>query len=162
MTGIRRWLEGLELGQYVETFEENNIDLDIALDLSDQDLKDLRVTSMGHRKRLLRADSGFSESTDNQAILTKGTRARKYSWACVEKIPERGAIATPLVRIGSVSRDRDLPSVDGIHHVEHLARVREIGFRQDNRKSPLLESGNNLRKSSGQYRCHAFERFVEQ
>ena len=58
-----RQLEGLELGQYVETFEENNIDLDIARDLGDQDLKDLGVTSMGHRKLLLRAigeSPGFS------------------------------------------------------------------------------------------------------
>ena len=39
MTGVHQWLEGLDLGQYVETFEKNNIDLDIARDLGDQDLK---------------------------------------------------------------------------------------------------------------------------
>jgi len=52
---IRNWLDGLGLAQYAGSFVDNDLDLDLVADLSDSDLKDLGVTSMGHRKKLLRA-----------------------------------------------------------------------------------------------------------
>jgi len=52
---IRDWLAGLALTQYAEAFEDNDLDLDLVADLADSDLKDLGVSSMGHRKKLLRA-----------------------------------------------------------------------------------------------------------
>jgi class 3 adenylate cyclase/tetratricopeptide (TPR) repeat protein len=52
---IRSWLESLGLALYAETFEENDLDVELAADLTDADLKDLGVASMGHRKKLLRA-----------------------------------------------------------------------------------------------------------
>lgn len=76
MTSIRRWLEGLELGQYVETFEKNNIDFDIARDLGDQDLKDLGVTSMGHRKRLFRIDSVSAAPRRCERLLWRSAKVR--------------------------------------------------------------------------------------
>ncbi len=54
---IRSWLEKLGLDLYAGDFEENDLDLDLAADLTDADLKDLGVASMGHRKKLLRAPS---------------------------------------------------------------------------------------------------------
>ena len=63
---------------------------------------------------------------------------------------------------GQSAGDRYLAAVDGVHHVEHLSRMGEIGFRQDYREPPLLESGDHLCKPSGQHRRYAFERFVEQ
>ena len=38
-----------------EAFERHDLNLDLAADLSDEDLEKLGVTSMGHRKRLLGA-----------------------------------------------------------------------------------------------------------
>jgi hypothetical protein len=69
-------LEGLELGQYVETFEKNNIDFDIARDLGDQDLKDLGVTSMGHRKRLFRIDSVSAAPRRCERLLWRSAKVR--------------------------------------------------------------------------------------
>ena len=54
MHGIRQWLEGIGLQQYAETFERNDVDLDVLCDLSEEDLHRLGV-SLGHRKRMLRA-----------------------------------------------------------------------------------------------------------
>ncbi len=51
---IRRWLAELGLEAYADPFEQNDIDLDLACDLQDEDLKELGVASLGHRKRLLR------------------------------------------------------------------------------------------------------------
>jgi class 3 adenylate cyclase len=53
-TPIRQWLEKLGLGQYAQSFAENDISFAVLPDLTDQDLKDVGV-SLGHRRQLLRA-----------------------------------------------------------------------------------------------------------
>ena len=52
---IADWLEKLGLGQYAQRFAENDIDFSILPDLTDQDLKEIGVSSLGHRRQLLRA-----------------------------------------------------------------------------------------------------------
>ena len=49
------WLERLGLGQYAQRFVENDIDFALFTKLTDADLKELGVISLGHRKRLLEA-----------------------------------------------------------------------------------------------------------
>ena len=55
MQQIADWLQKLGLGQYAQRFAENDIDFAILPDLTDQDLKELGVVSLGHRRQLLRA-----------------------------------------------------------------------------------------------------------
>jgi hypothetical protein len=55
MQQIADWLEKLGLGQYAPRFAENDINFAILSDLTDQDLKELGVSSLGHRRQLLRA-----------------------------------------------------------------------------------------------------------
>src|SRR5262245_46406717 len=55
MPEIADWLQKLGLGQYAYRFAENDIDFRVLPDLTDQDLKDLGVASLGHRRLLLRA-----------------------------------------------------------------------------------------------------------
>lgn len=52
---LAEWLKGLGLGQYADAFAENDIDFSLLEDLTDADLKELGVASLGHRKRLLAA-----------------------------------------------------------------------------------------------------------
>ena len=52
---IQEWLEGLGLAQYAAAFAENDIDFAILDKLTDADLKELGISSLGHRKRLLAA-----------------------------------------------------------------------------------------------------------
>ncbi|MBR1281597.1 AAA family ATPase [Bradyrhizobium sp. AUGA SZCCT0177] len=54
-TDIAEWLGGHGLGQYAKTFAENNIDYSVLPDLTEDDLEKLGVSSLGHRKKLLRA-----------------------------------------------------------------------------------------------------------
>ena len=49
------WLRGLGLEQYVASFRENAVTADLLADLTTQDLKEIGVTAVGHRRRLLRA-----------------------------------------------------------------------------------------------------------
>ena len=55
MSEIRTWLESLELGQYADVFEENAIEQDVVHVLTEDHLKDLGVTVLGHRLRILDA-----------------------------------------------------------------------------------------------------------
>src|SRR5215471_6051848 len=55
MQQVADWLEKLGLGQYAQRFAENDIDFAVLGKLNDTDLKELGVTSLGHRKRLLEA-----------------------------------------------------------------------------------------------------------
>jgi class 3 adenylate cyclase len=60
MPQIADWLQKLGLGQYTQRFVENDIDFSILPDLTDQDLKELGVVSLGHRRQLLRAIAQLS------------------------------------------------------------------------------------------------------
>lgn len=50
---IAEWLETLGLGEYARAFADNHIDFAVLGELTDGDLKELGITSLGHRKRLL-------------------------------------------------------------------------------------------------------------
>jgi hypothetical protein len=63
MQQIADWLEKLGLAQYVERFSENDIDFAILEELTDQDLEKIGVSSLGHRRKLLRAISNLGDGT---------------------------------------------------------------------------------------------------
>jgi hypothetical protein len=52
---IGGWLRGLRLERYEQAFRENEIDADVLPSLTVEDLKDLGVTLVGDRRRLLDA-----------------------------------------------------------------------------------------------------------
>ena len=64
---ITDWLEKLGLGQYARRFAENDIDFTLLTKLTDANLKELGVTSLGHRMRLLEA---IAERAAPSAALT--------------------------------------------------------------------------------------------
>src|SRR5262245_53406955 len=51
---IADWLNSIGLGEYAQRFIDNDIDVDVLSELTDQDLEKLGV-SLGHRRKLLRA-----------------------------------------------------------------------------------------------------------
>ncbi|MEI5996571.1 AAA family ATPase [Paraburkholderia bengalensis] len=61
---IELWLGGLGLEQYAQAFADNDIDASMLPALSDADLKELGVRSLGHRKRLLAAIAQMSAPAD--------------------------------------------------------------------------------------------------
>ncbi|MFQ5946574.1 MAG: AAA family ATPase, partial [Anaerolineae bacterium] len=52
---VEAWLRGLGLEQYAEAFSENHIDAETLGKLTEEDLRDIGVTSVGHRRKLLDA-----------------------------------------------------------------------------------------------------------
>ena len=52
---VAEWLRTLGLERYETTFRENDVNSELSPDLTADDLKDLGVTSIGHRRQLLKA-----------------------------------------------------------------------------------------------------------
>src|SRR5947209_7450417 len=55
MMDVGEWLGGLGLGQYAKAFADNDIDADVLQQLTSDDLKELGVNLLGHRRKLLTA-----------------------------------------------------------------------------------------------------------
>lgn len=51
---VARWLESIGLAQHEELFREQGFDAEGLADLTDEDLRELGINAMGHRKTLLR------------------------------------------------------------------------------------------------------------
>jgi hypothetical protein len=63
---VGAWLRGLGLGQYEPTFRDNDIDAGLLPTLTADDLRELGIASLGHRKRLLAAISMLTGPADLQ------------------------------------------------------------------------------------------------
>jgi class 3 adenylate cyclase len=55
MSRVREWLEMIGLAQYADAFRDNDIDIDLLGQLDDLILKDIGVSSAGHRLRIRNA-----------------------------------------------------------------------------------------------------------
>ncbi|MGD9882754.1 MAG: adenylate/guanylate cyclase domain-containing protein [Reyranella sp.] len=71
---VRAWLHGLGLGQYAEAFEANHIDGAMLRGLTADDLRELGVTSLGHRKRLLEAAANLKTDEPEAVAATPERR----------------------------------------------------------------------------------------
>jgi class 3 adenylate cyclase len=60
---IAGWLRGLGLEQYEPAFRENDIDGDVLRRLTAEDLRDIGIASVGHRRRLLDAIKALPADT---------------------------------------------------------------------------------------------------
>ncbi len=76
MSDIREWLEELGLGQFADAFEENDIVLEHVPDLTHDVLKELGVSSIGHRMTMLKAAAIRAETAaPESAQPTDGSSA---------------------------------------------------------------------------------------
>src|SRR5215470_16597818 len=66
---IAAWLNGLGLGQYEQAFRDNEIDERVLPGLTAEDLKELGVKLIGHRRRLLDAISALGTSAPAVATI---------------------------------------------------------------------------------------------
>jgi hypothetical protein len=82
---IEAWLRGLGLGQYEATFRENEINEKVLPNLTAEDLRDMGIGIIGHRRMLL----------DAIAVLHA---AQKVQRSATAPAPISAAIATPRPR----------------------------------------------------------------
>jgi class 3 adenylate cyclase len=71
MQEIADWLRGLGFEQYIRCFAEDDIESSILRDLSDDDLEKIGVTSLGHRRKLLRAIADFKNIEKSAPVAAR-------------------------------------------------------------------------------------------
>src|SRR5271163_3757926 len=70
------WLRSLGLGKYEAVFRENDIDETVLLNLTAEDLKELGVASLGHRRKLLDAIAALrSDVSGKSPSVDAGTKS---------------------------------------------------------------------------------------
>ncbi len=67
--GIESWLRELGLDQYIEAFRNNDVDTALLGSLTAEDLKEIGITSVGHRRRLLDAIAARSRVDEHAARI---------------------------------------------------------------------------------------------
>src|SRR6516162_9350211 len=87
---IGSWLRDLGFAQYEAAFRENEIDDQVLPRLTAEDLKDLGVGSVGHRRKLLDAIAALATPTRSEAV-----RAPPSS-SVLPKAPEVSAERRPI------------------------------------------------------------------
>jgi hypothetical protein len=94
------WLRGLGLGQYETNFRDNKIDAGLLPRLTIDDLKDIGVSAVGDRRRLLDAITVLAkpQATDRSRSRTYGetavvthARCRRNCWRTSASTPTRSA-----------------------------------------------------------------------
>lgn len=70
---IDAWLHGIGLAQYGELFRSNDIDGAMLRQLSADDLKELGVASLGHRKKLLEVIAALGAAPESLATIRFGS-----------------------------------------------------------------------------------------
>lgn len=73
MHDIAEWLERQGFGEYAEAFARNKIDRDVLSSLTGDDLKEIGVTTVGDRRRLLDAITILSRANDarHEGVVTE-------------------------------------------------------------------------------------------
>jgi class 3 adenylate cyclase len=85
MSATRDWLEAIGLGQYADAFEANHIDWDLLTQIDDQLLKDIGVSSAGHRLRLRNAIAKLAPTVIAEANSTNAVSATEASVQSAER-----------------------------------------------------------------------------
>src|ERR1700739_3673151 len=85
MSNVRRWLEAIGLAQYADAFEAHDIDMELLRKVDDQALKDIGVSSPGHRLRLRSAIAAVSQQPPPEAKATSGLAGRGSATSSAER-----------------------------------------------------------------------------
>ena len=72
---VAAWLRGLGLEQYAQLFRDNDIDGEILCGMTAEDLKELGITSFGHRRRLLNAITALGGEPPTRDMAESATSA---------------------------------------------------------------------------------------
>ena len=66
---VSTWLHGLGMGRYAEAFEANHVDANTLPMLTQADLVEIGVTSVGHRRRLLAAIAALGQAEPGEPAV---------------------------------------------------------------------------------------------
>jgi hypothetical protein len=98
---IAAWLESLGLGQYATAFESNAIDAETLPKLTVEDLKEIGVAALAHRKKILEAIAALEgdqhASPSRSSTGKKAVTSRHLSFAVRPREAERRQLTVMFV-----------------------------------------------------------------
>ncbi|MET0706070.1 MAG: adenylate/guanylate cyclase domain-containing protein [Tardiphaga sp.] len=130
MPDLAEWLGSYGLSQYAQAFSENNIDYSILPELTENDLKNIGISSLGHRKKLLKAIRELVQApidttgTVSAASGGSGTQPRETEFRQVT------VVFTDLVGSTQLSENldpEDLQELIGAYRKECGEAIRRYG-----------------------------------
>jgi hypothetical protein len=71
---VKTWLGGLGLGQYGQLFQDNAIDLEVLPHLTGDDLREMGVVAIGHRRKLLQAIEALQGASGGEPEVSMAAR----------------------------------------------------------------------------------------
>ena len=78
---VGEWLKRIGLGQYEANFRDNKIDADMLPRLTGDDLKDIGVSALGDRLRLLDAIAALARAKPPRTLLSPCQNLRRLKLA---------------------------------------------------------------------------------
>ncbi|WOH47519.1 adenylate/guanylate cyclase domain-containing protein [Bradyrhizobium sp. sBnM-33] len=94
---VAAWLCGLGLGQYEQAFRENDIDAEVLMDLTAEDLIGLGIGSIGHRRKLLAAIAALRASSFSATTSVKAAPAAVSSKVSLAPEAERRQLTVMFI-----------------------------------------------------------------
>jgi class 3 adenylate cyclase/predicted ATPase len=73
---VAAWLQGLGLERYVPAFRDNEIDWEVLPKLTSEDLREIGITAIGHRRKLLDAVAALGAAVPAAAVTAPGAPAQ--------------------------------------------------------------------------------------
>jgi len=92
---VAQWLRGLELAQYEQAFHDNAVDADTLPRLTSDDLKELGIHAVGHRRKLLEAISRLNRPLAHPANVGADAERRQLTVMFCDLV-ESTALASAL------------------------------------------------------------------
>src|SRR4051812_22108593 len=107
---IAAWLDGLGLKQqYEEVFRSNHIDRELLVTLTSDDLREMGVTSVGHRKRLLAAIAAITDAAQSgRGAVAQPESASPSSASALQPAERRHLTVMFIDLVGSTELSRRL------------------------------------------------------
>jgi class 3 adenylate cyclase len=151
MQDLAQWLEKLGMSEYAQRFAENDIDLRVLPDLTDQDLRELGL-SMGHRRRLLRAISELNNTSASPNVIA---RSAPPPISASEPPPGGAATVAPVAEATGERRHVTVLFCDLVDSTGIAARLDAeewrdlVGAYLDAASAAVTEMGGKVAKKLG-------------
>src|SRR5467141_788138 len=97
------WLRGLGLEQYAQLFRDNDIDVEILCGMTAEDLKELAITSFGHRRRLLNAITALGGEPPTRDVAQSATSATSAPTSAPRSDAERRQLTVRFCDVGGAT-----------------------------------------------------------
>ncbi len=136
------WLDHLGLGEYAEAFADNHVDFELLTRLTNEELKEIGVTSVGHRRRMLDAIATVSADARPQ-LPVESPVIRAASTTAVDRSAERRQLTVmfcDLVGSTAMSQKLDPEELSDVIRNHQNTVAGEVG-RYEGRVAKFMGDG---------------------